>query len=200
MKDLGEVVFYLGCHMTLDRGAGSLKLDQHRYVWTVASKFNVEETRTTPAAAGEKLPSKDDAPQTEAETEKVCVTPYREAVGALIWAATKTRSDVAYATHQLGKFNDNPGPVNWGVTKRALQYLWRTKDNGITYGGTPGSCTNLSAWVDADFTTCPDTRRSVSGVAVMLGGGHGQVVLEGAEGGRGRIIRIRVCGAGRSRK
>ena len=29
----------------------------------------------------------------------------------------------------------------------------------------------LSAWVDADHTSCPDTRRSVSGGAVMLGGG-----------------------------
>ena len=32
----------------------------------------------------------------------------------------------------------------------------------------PGSCTKRSAWVDADFATCPDTRRSVSGGAVML--------------------------------
>ena len=43
-------------------------------------------------------------------------------------------------------------------------------DVGITYGGTAESCTKLSAWVDADFTTYPDTRRSVSGTAVMLRG------------------------------
>ena len=82
-----------------------------------------------------------------------------------------TRPDVAYATPQLGKFNDNPEPVHWRAAKRALQYLWLTKDVGVTYGGTPGSCTKLSAWVDADFATCPDTRRSVLGGAVMLGGG-----------------------------
>ena len=90
-----------------------------------------------------------------------------------MWAATMTRSDVAYAAHQLGKFNDNTGPVPWGAAKRALQYLWHTKDVGITYRETPGSCTKRSAWVDADFATCPDTRRSVSGGAVMLGGGGG---------------------------
>ena len=44
-------------------------------------------------------------------------------------------------------------------------------DVGITYRGTPGSCTKLSAWVDADFATYPDTQRSVYGGAVMLGGG-----------------------------
>ncbi|CAM9395274.1 unnamed protein product, partial [Ascophyllum nodosum] len=50
--------------------------------------------------------------------------------------------------------NDNPGPVHWRAAKRALQYPWRTKDVAITYGGTPGSCTKLSVWVDADFATC----------------------------------------------
>ena len=99
------------------------------------------------------------------------VTPYRVAVGALMWASTMTRPDVAYAAHYLGKINDNPGPVHWRAAKRALHYLWRTKDVGITYGGTQGSCTKLSACVDDDFTTCPDTRRSVLGGAVMLGGG-----------------------------
>ena len=145
IKDLGEAGLYLGCHITRNRDAGTLKLDQHRYVWTVASKFNAEKTSTTLEAAGAKSLFKDDAPQTEAETEEMRVTPYREAAGALIWAATLTRPDVAYAAHQLRKFNDNSGPVHWGAAKRALQYLWRTKDVGITYRGTPGSCTKLSA-------------------------------------------------------
>ena len=56
--------------------------------------------------AGVKPLSKDDAPQTKAETEERRVTPYREAVGAFMWAAIMTRSDVAYGDHQLGK-----GPV-----------------------------------------------------------------------------------------
>ena len=157
IKNLGEAGFYLGRHITRDRDAGTLKLDQHRYVRTAASKFNVEKTSTTPAAAGAKPQFKDDASQTEAETEEMRVTPYREVLGALMWTATMTRHDVTYAAHQLGEYNDNPGPVHWRVAKRALQYLWRTKDVGITYGGTPGSCTKLSVWVDADFTPCPDT-------------------------------------------
>ena len=72
---------------------GGRRIDQHHYVRAMASKFSVEKTSTTPAAAGGKPLSKDDAPQTEAETEEMHVTPYREAVGALMWAAIMTRPD-----------------------------------------------------------------------------------------------------------
>ena len=102
IKDLEEAGFYLGCHITRDHAAGTLKFDQNHYVRTMTSKFNVEKTSTTPAAAGAEPLSKDDAPQTEVETEEMRVTPYRDAVGALMWAATMTRPDVAYAAHQLG--------------------------------------------------------------------------------------------------
>ena len=133
IKDLREAGFYLGCHITRDRDAGTMKFDQHHYVRAMALMFKAEKTGTTPEAVGEKNLFEDDAPQTEAETEEMYVTPYREAVGALMWAATMTRPDVAYAAHQLRKFNDNPGPVHWKVAKRALQYLWRTKDVWVTY-------------------------------------------------------------------
>ena len=122
-----------------------MKFDQHHYVRSMASKSSVEKTSTTPAVTGAKPLPKDDAPQTEAETEEMRVTPYRKALGALMWTVTMNRPDIAYAAHQLGKLNDNPEPAYWRAAKRALQYLWRTEEIGITYGGTPGSCTKLSA-------------------------------------------------------
>ena len=120
IKDLGEGGFYLGCHITRDRDARTLNFDQYHYVRTIASKFSVEKTSTTPAAAGTKSLSKDDAAQTEAETEEMRVTPFREAVGALMRAATMTCPNVAYAALNLGKFKDNPGPAHWRAAKRAL--------------------------------------------------------------------------------
>ena len=75
IKDLGEAGLYLGCHITRDRDAGTLKLDQHRYVRTVASKFNVEKTSTTPAAAGAN-PCSRTTPYRPRRKRKKCVSPH----------------------------------------------------------------------------------------------------------------------------
>ena len=171
IKDLGEPSHYLGYSITRDRDAGTLKVDQRQYVQEIAERFGITKTSAIPTAAGRKALSKADGPQTDAEVDEMRQVPYREAVGALMWAATMTRPDISYAAHQLAKFNENPGPAHWKAVKKALQYLWRTKDMGITYGKEPGGNIKLSAWVDADYGTCPDTRRSVSGGAVMMGKG-----------------------------
>ena len=84
IKGLGEAGLYLGCHITRDRDAGMLKLDQYHYIRTMVSKITVEETSTTPAATEAKQLPKADVSQTEAETEEMRVTPCREAVGVLM--------------------------------------------------------------------------------------------------------------------
>jgi len=69
--------------------------------------------------------------------------PYREAVEALMWVTTMTRPDLQYAQHQLAKFSKSPGPAHWKAARKALQYMWRTRDMGTTYGGKPGGDTKL---------------------------------------------------------
>ena len=53
---------------------------------------------------------------------------------------------------------------------KVMQHLKRTTDCEIVYEGTSRNDIKLSAWVDADHATRPDTRRSVSGAAIMLAG------------------------------
>ncbi|CAM9326373.1 unnamed protein product [Sphacelaria rigidula] len=95
--------------------------------------------------------------------------PYREAVGALMCIATMARPDLSFAAHNVAKFSDNPGPAHWKAVI-LMQYLKRTTDCGIVYGGTSRNDIKLSAWVDADHATCPKTRHSMSGAAFMLAG------------------------------
>ena len=76
----------------------------------VAERFGIDKTSVIPAAAGTKPLSKADGPQTEAEIEEMRGVPYREAVGALIWVATMTRPDLAYAAHTLAR---RVGDARW---------------------------------------------------------------------------------------
>ncbi|CAN0472465.1 unnamed protein product [Ascophyllum nodosum] len=126
IKDLGEVSYYLGYHITRDRKARTVRFDQQRYAQTVAERFEVWKTSVIPISTGKAPLSKADGPQNDAEIEEMRGIPYREAVGALMWVANMTRPDLIFTAHTLAKFGDNPGPEHWKAVMKALQYLKRT--------------------------------------------------------------------------
>ena len=154
-----------------EQGSKNITFDQHIYAETVAKRFNVTNTSMIPMATGVKPLSKEDGPKNPKRREEMRRIPYGEAVRALMWAATMTRPDLSFAAHNLAKFCTDPGPVHWKAATKALRYSWRTKDLGITYGGVTSRGLTMSVYVDSDHATCPDSRRSVSGGAVMLRGG-----------------------------
>ena len=136
---------------------------------TVTERLEIRKTSVIPLPTGKPPLSKEDGPQNGAEIAKMRGIPYREAVGALLLAANMIRPDLAYTAHTLAKFGDNPGPEHCKAVMKALQYLKQTASLGVTYGGATEDNMKLSACVDADHASRPDTRRSVLGGAVVLG-------------------------------
>ena len=110
ITDLGEISYYLGCHITRDRKARTMMFDQQRYAQTVTERFEIQKTSVIPVPTGKTPLSKADGPQNNAEIAEMCGISYREAVGALMWVANMTQPDLAYTAHTLAKFGDNPGP------------------------------------------------------------------------------------------
>lgn len=53
---------------------------------------------------------------------------------------------------------------------KVLQYLPRTQDQRLKWGGLQVSGREMSAYVDSDHPTCLDSRRLMSGGAVQLTG------------------------------
>ena len=85
--------------------------------------------------------------------------------------------------------------VQWEVVKKLLQYVRRTPERGFAYGGNGNSRTVMRAFVDSDHVTCLDTRRSISGGAILLGGGAISWFLraQATTGGNfGDIVRGRI--------
>eukprot|EP00961_Rhodomonas_salina_P239683 3237660-Rhodomonas_salina.2 len=80
-----------------------------------------------------------------------------------------TRCDLAFAYAELSKFVQCPGAAHLKAAERVLQYLCGTYELGLTYGVADPNLTHvLRGWVDSDYVSDPDTRKSVTGYVLSL--------------------------------
>ena len=82
-KDMDGAGYYMSCHITSNRKARELKLDQHLYVELMVKRFDVKKVTKIPATSGVPTLSKADEPRNPEEKEDMRKFPYREAVGRL---------------------------------------------------------------------------------------------------------------------
>ena len=140
---------------------GTLKMSQEAYVENLVQRFDVVSTSNTPASPGADLgPKRDD--------ELGGDWPVREAIGSLMWLSTMTRPDIRNAVRAVARYAHTPSERLWRAISKILSYLNGTKSLGITY--IRGSGLELAVYADADYAEKENDRRSVSGIAVTLGG------------------------------
>lgn len=100
--------------------------------------------------------------------EDTSATPYREAVGSLLYLVQGTRPDIAFAVNDVSRYNDCHGGAHWIAVKRIFRYLRGTIDQVIVYEYGGGELTGFS---DSDWASDIDTRRSCTGYVFTLAGG-----------------------------
>jgi hypothetical protein len=99
---------------------------------------------------------------------------YQQYVGELMFAAIATRPDIMYAVSQLSSFNSNPCQRHLAAAKHVLRYLKGTIMFGIIYrrqkatSGPRGFWSNEVGYSDADWGRDLNSRRSTTGVIVLL--------------------------------
>ncbi|KAJ0390320.1 hypothetical protein ATCC90586_011926 [Pythium insidiosum] len=154
-----------------DREKRDMTIMQQHYIKETVELFGQAQARATenPCDPSVKL-SATECPHTEEEKEAMSRTPYRQLIGRLLYVATCTRPDIAFAVSQLGRFASNPGISHWKAAIKVLRYLNTTSDHGLHYSGAMRN-NRLTAFSDADWGSNTDDRRSVSGVLLMLNGG-----------------------------
>ena len=77
------------------------------------------------------------------------------------------RPDIASAVRAVARHAHNPATRHWKVVRKVIAYLKATKDVGVVFRR--GGDLKLSLFADANYADRCNDRRSVSGVAVMLG-------------------------------
>jgi hypothetical protein len=80
---------------------------------------------------------------------------------------TFTQPDIAYAVQQICLHMHDPRESHLTAMKRILRYLQGMPAYGLLL--CRSSSSDLVTYTDADWTGCPDTRRSTSGYSVFLG-------------------------------
>jgi hypothetical protein len=128
LTDLGPIHWLLGIKITCDREARTISLSQTSYINTILSRFSLSNAKpvASPITPGA-IYSKTDTPSDATQVAHMKKTPYREAVGSLMYAAVATRPDITFAISTLSQFLDNLGEIHWEAVKRVFRYLAGTK-------------------------------------------------------------------------
>jgi hypothetical protein len=137
-------------------------------VHTIPKHFNLTDAKAVPMPmeVGCVL-STEQSPSTLTELTAMQNVPYQWGIGSLMYVATSTQPDIAFAMATLSQFMRNPGTTHWEACKCVMRYLKGTADFALTLGSSDGG---LKAYVDADWASQPH-HHSMLGFVVLLNRG-----------------------------
>lgn len=168
LTDLGPANWLLGIKISRDLANKTISLSQRTYIESIITRFNFDDLKPSSMPIDPAVPLlKSQSPSKLEDIAKMRNIPFREAVGALMYAAMGTRPDIAFATSTVAQFAENPGWSHWEAVKRIFRYLLGTKDLELVYGGEERG---LTGYVDADGAS-QEHRRAISGYVFMVDGG-----------------------------
>lgn len=162
VKDLGKLNYFLGINVETAAEGKEMWMGQPTYVEQLldAQKMSSCKAVGTPVDPGGHLTS-----ATE-EEETVTQQLYQSLIGSLLYLATCTRPDIAFAVGMLAKFSSKPTSRHWTAAKRVLRYLQGTRNYGIQFcQQEEPDCRGYS---DADWAGDREDRRSTSGYIFQL--------------------------------
>ena len=93
---------------------------------------------------------------------------YISAIGSLMYVMLCTQSDIALAVSVMSKYQSNLDEEYWIAMKNIFKYLRRTKDLFLIFGG--GSELQVEGYIDSNFMSNPDDRKSISGYVFVCNG------------------------------
>lgn len=159
IKDLGALHYFLGLEVM--RTADGIHLCQGKYTRDIITEAGLKDAKhvETPIPQHHGLSNEDGELLDDAPA-------YRRLVGRLLYL-TLTRPDLTYAVHLLSQFMQKPRKPHMEMAKRVVRYLAKAPDQGILYP--TNNSLVLKAYGDADWGTCPTSRRSVTGFVTFLG-------------------------------
>lgn len=163
MKDMGQAKTCVGISIRFEDDG--ITIGQSTYAKEILARFGMADCKaaSTPTDTSQKLSAKMVQPG-----DVSIDVPFQEAVGSLLFLVQGTRPDLAFAVSDVSRFNKSHGVAHWTAVKRILRYLKGTIEYRIKY---KFSNEPINGFVDADWASDVDERRSCTGWLFKLAGG-----------------------------
>ena len=165
IKDLKELKYFLGVKMVQDMQNGKVWIGQPLYTENMVREFGMIDTKPVKSPVNPSSKLKKASPEDETVNQEL----YQSAIEKLLYLATKTRPDIAYAVLSVARFTANPTEGHWKAVKHIFRYLVGTMDYGVVYSHT--GKVDCSGHSDADWGGDLDDRKSTSGYVFKIAGG-----------------------------
>ena len=177
ITDFGEASWFL--NMRIVRRDGAISLSQEPYILELLARFGMEHANKAATPLPSALPESGLAGPAVAGDD---LSRYRELIGGLLYVATGTRPDIAYAVGQLSRHLAAPLKQHMDAARHVLRYLRGTASLALTYGvptatrAAFGDASHVAGvdvlvgYADASFGSDVETRRSVGAFVFFLNG------------------------------
>ena len=170
--------FMLGAHLDVDLAKGQIKIHSQKQISRMLQKFGTP-SRTSLVPATQDFAKFDEEEYSSRDTEPELFEErrarYRSLVPSLLYLATTTRPDVAYAVGTLCRFMESPSEAHLRGAETVLSYLAKTSTHGIVFQK------DKSLELSARYSPLKDgllglsdsswsTGKSISGYVLLLAG------------------------------
>ncbi|KAI3520152.1 hypothetical protein L1887_09385 [Cichorium endivia] len=163
IKDLGILKYFLGIEIV--NISDGLCLSQRKYCLELLYEFGLLGAKpiNTPLDVNVKISSES---VSSGDDLLANISEYQKLIGKLIYL-TNTRPDISFTVQTLSQFMHAPRKSHLKIAIRVLRYLKLCPGKGITI--CKSDSLELTAWSDADWAKCVNSRRSVTGYCMFLG-------------------------------